>query len=1108
MKNNLSRFPGTVRPMIYSIASALALMGAASQAQAQFAKTPLYLQNESQIIEQPKIKHNIMFFIDDSQSMNRNAVTGEYTPGPTRMQETKNALNGILKNHKDKFNWGLQTLYNGGGSDTTPEETFDPEKASWQKMIDKVNKMKPTGLTPATSRYYEVVTQTVMPNIKYRCQKSYVVMMSDGDANFGCNFHSKGFSYNFDYDNPKGYYSIYPSPYRPFLPKNEAAYKYFGPSALAGLSQTTLSGLCSKAGGVDNMPYWDSADGYNGKVGGIEFFSRTLSWKDIKTAADGNGKDAAGVSWDGDPSKDPKGVDYSKQLVQTFTVGFGQGISDAGKAFLTRGASQDDWYFNADKPEDLENAFNKIISLISTDSESPPFKGEGGTAPATSSSGIPDLAATIKLNTGSWSSQILFNKLNAKGRRVGTDTDTDTDNGPKPSFGNRKTLINTGSNTYALENIINNPPEYINNAYFGIESSNKDEWKKLLNWTGRVGSNDNAYSPYRPRNPGERDLGDILDGSVAAVGNQENGRRKYLVAAANDGMVHIFQSTAGEHPYDLKVSYLPSAMERENDASGNPITLAKVLKDIAHADYGKSIENHKYGVNGGFTLRQTPVAEQGSKFQQRVFMFGAMGQGGRGAYALNIGGKEDQTTNTGLDAAAWSDKVPLFETPKEEANKLGFTIGTPQIGRVSIKRETDGSAKLEENIRYAGFLASGYAAEEKDAATNETALYVYEMLGKEVGTGEKRGQSAGEEDKAGKELAKIIVPGGVGGLSTPTLLDTDFDGVVDFAFAGDRGGNMYRFDLRGETPKNWTAVKIFSGSSSKPITSAPAVSRKGAKEYVVIFGTGSEIYQSDLSNTETQSIYGILQKLDKAPKDLFEDKTNQDVTEQNLREQTITEVEQSYKDENDQPKTGKALYLSNKKIEDAHKGWFINLGSGERVSIKPTMILRTAIVTIRKYTSDGGKTIGKEEAEKDLCLPVSNNKSTETSTTFLGINADNGGALNNRSARFTPDIFKRELSGFGTQYANGLTLEGIIASFTFIDPNKRTDDPVTADGDSGGTGTDKELGYGSGTPNNKCFSGKEDDHRSLLLNQKNKESLEVKGRICGLQRISWRELFF
>ena len=660
-------------------------------------------------------------------------------------------------------------------------------------------------------------------------------------------------------------------------------------------------------------------------------------------------------------------------------------------------------------------------------------------------------------------------------------------------------MINTGSNTYSIDAI---PADTVDNAYFGIESSNKDEWKKLLNWTGRVGSNDSAYSPYRVRKAGERDLGDILDGSVAAVGNQEHGRRKYLVAAANDGMVHIFQSTAGEHPYDLKVSYLPSAMERENDASGNPITLAKVLKDIAHADYGKSIENHKYGVNGGFTLRQTAAAEQGSKFQQRVFMFGAMGQGGRGAYALNIGGKEDQTTNTGMDAAAWSDKVPLFETAKGKDNTLGFTIGTPQIGRVSIKRETDGSAKLNENIRYAGFLASGYAAEEKDAAANETALYVYEMLGKEVGTGEKRGQAAG---KPGDQLAKIVVKGGVGGLSTPTLLDTDFDGVVDFAFAGDRGGNMYRFDLRAASPKDWTAVKIFSGSPNKPITSAPAVSRKGTKEYVVIFGTGSEIYQSDLSNTETQSIYGIVQKLDKAPKDLFEDKANKDIAEQNLREQTITEVEQSYNDENNQLQTGKALYLSNEKIEEAHKGWFINLRPGERVSIKPTMILRTAIVTIRKYTSDGGKTIGKEEAEKDLCLPVSNNKSTVTSTTFLGINADNGGALNSRSARFAPTELTRPLDGFGTQYANGLTQEGIV-SFTFIDPNKRTDDPVTADGDSGGTGTDKELGYGSGTPNNKCFSGKEGDHRSLLLNKG--KSLEVKGRICGLQRISWRELFF
>ena len=1128
MKNKSSRCPGSIRPMIYSIASALALMGAASQAQAQFAKTPLYLQNESQIIEQPKIKHNIMFFIDNSGSMGWGAGGGT---NKTRMEVTKEALHAVLDEHKDKFNWGLQALVNTENDPnnadpkkrtkknyTNGDETFN---TSWEQMKTLVDGMSPSGYTPSTRRYYEVVATTVMPNIKYRCQKSYVVMMSDGDANLSCSFSAgPEFHHRFNYDGNNNWsnerngayrmtyynYNVYNAArgqsYRD--PAFVSAYKYFGPSPMKGLSTAQLGGLCRREKPNDDSTpwisnFWDTTDGYNGVEGGIRFFSKTLASKDIKTAADGNGKDEAGVSWDGDPNIDPKGVDYSKQLVQTFTVGFGNTLSDTGKKYLTRGASQDDGYFNAAQPKDLLEAFNKIISLISNDSANPKFEGEGGTAPATSSSGIPDLAATIKLNTGSWSSQILFNKLNEKGRRSSTDTNTAT----QPSFGNRKTLINTGSNTYFIDAI---PDDKVSNAYFGIENSDKDEWKKLLNWTGRVGSNDNAYSPYRPRNLGERDLGDILDGSVAAVGNQENGRREYLVAAANDGMVHIFQSTAGDHPYDLKVSYLPAGMEQEKDAANQPITLAKSLKDIAHADYGKSIENHKYGVNGGFTLRQTPVAEQDSSLSQRVFMFGAMGQGGRGAYALNLG-STNKTAKTGLDVdtTEWNKTVPLFETPKGEANKLGYTIGTPQIGRVSIKRETDGSAKLEENIRYAGFLASGYAAEAKDAEANETALYVYEMLGKEVGIGEKRGQPAGEEGKAGKELAKIIVPGGVGGLSTPTLLDTDFDGVVDFAFAGDRGGNMYRFDLRGETPDKWTVVKIFSGSSNKPITSAPAVSRKGAKEYVVIFGTGSEIYQSDLSNTETQSIYGIVQKLDKAPKDLFEDKANKDIAEQNLREQTITEVEQSYNDENNQLQTGKALYLSNEKIEEAHKGWFINLRSGERVSIKPTMILRTAIVTIRKYTSDGGKTIGKEEAEKDLCLPVSNNKSTVTSTTFLGINADNGGALNSRSARFAPTELTRPLDGFGKQYANGLTQEGIV-SFTFIDPNKRTDDPVTADGDSGGTGTDKELGYGSGTPNNKCFSGKEGDHRSLLLNKG--KSLEVKGRICGLQRISWRELFF
>ena len=1068
MKNNLSRFPGTVRPMIYSIASALALMGAASQAQAQFAKTPLYLQNESQIIEQPKIKHNIMFFIDDSASMS------ELVPGAVdesgnplnRLQVTQEALKQILDTYKNQFNWGLQTLHNNGGSDS---DSFDSDP---ELMKARVNKLRHKYATPATRRYFEIVSSIVMPQVKYRCQKAYVIMMSDGDANYS----SYCGDYNvpiFDYENRRYAYATFENGWRNFNSYSgkdyQAAFEFFGPR-----QEVDRSFQCDWAYNWSYVydKFWDRGNG-------LAFFSKKLAENDFKVG----GEDEAGKSWDGDPNDFG---DYKKQTVQTFTVGFGGDITVDGENYLKRGASKKEWYYQANRSEALVAAFKNITDTIKNDAlhsqPIPPLTG--GTAPATSSSGIPDLAATIKLNARSWSSQILFDKLNnSDGRREGTVT--------QPSFGNRKTLINTGSNTYFIDAISD---DKVDNAYFGIESSDKDEWKKLLNWTGRVGSNDSAYKPYRDRKPGERDLGDILDGSVAAVGNQEHGRRKYLVAAANDGMVHIFQSTDGNHPYDLKVSYLPSAMERENDASGNPITLAKVLKDIAHADYEKSIENHKYGVNGGFTLRQTPVAEQDSKFQQRVFMFGAMGQGGRGAYALNIGGKENQTTNTGLDAATLSDKVPLFETPKGAANELGYTVGTPQIGRISISRPANnGRVDVSKNIRYAGFLASGYRAEDTADKQNETALYIYEMLGKEVGTGDKRGEDAG---KAGNLLKKIKVESGVGGLSTPALLDIDFDGVVDIAYAGDRGGNMYRFDLRGEKPDNWMVTKIFTGSPSKPITSAPAVSRRSANKYVVIFGTGSEIYQNDLVNKDIQSIYGIYEDFTPSEEDLPQNQNVTAASESDLQQQEILP---------DQEGQEGYIYLTNNQVAKTQKGWRINLREGERVSLKPTMILRTAIVTIRKYTSDGGKTIGKEEAEKDLCMPVSNNKSTVTSTTFLGINADNGGALNKRSARFTPETFTRKLDGFGTQYANGLTQEGIV-SFTFIDPNKRTDDPVTVDGDSGGTGTDKELGYGSGTPNNKCFSGKEGDQRSLLLNKG--KSLEVKGRICGLQRISWRELFF
>ncbi|HFC1390317.1 TPA: PilC/PilY family type IV pilus protein, partial [Neisseria gonorrhoeae] len=142
--------------------------------------------------------------------------------------------------------------------------------------------------------------------------------------------------------------------------------------------------------------------------------------------------------------------------------------------------------------------------------------------------------------------------------------------------------------------------------------------------------------------------------------------------------------------------------------------------------------------------------------QKHFFMFGAMGLGGRGAYALDLT-KIDSNNLTG---------VSMFDVQNDKNNnkndsnrvKLGYTVGTPQIGKT-------------QNGKYAAFLASGYAAKQIASQENKTALYVYDL-----------------KDTLGTPIAKIEVKGGKGGLSSPTLVDKDLDGIVDIAYAGDRGG--------------------------------------------------------------------------------------------------------------------------------------------------------------------------------------------------------------------------------------------------------------------------------------------------------------------------------
>lgn len=596
--------------------------------------------------------------------------------------------------------------------------------------------------------------------------------------------------------------------------------------------------------------------------------------------------------------------------------------------------------------------------------------------------------------------------------------------------------VNNGNNTFGIVKDLGVDPD-------------ASEWKKvLLPWTVRASNDDNQFKTinqqlnqqkiqysqrYRIRDNGNRDLGDIVNSPIVAVG-------EYLATSANDGMVHIFKQSGGDkRSYNLKLSYIPGTMPRK-DIQNTESTLAKELRAFAE----KSYVGDRYGVDGGFVLRQVELSGK-----KHVFMFGAMGFGGRGAYALDLTKAENGNPTA----------VSLFDVKHDNNGKnsnnsvqLGYTVGTPQIGKTH-------------NGKYAAFLASGYATKTIDSTDNKTALYVYDL------------------ESSGTLIKKIDVPGGKGGLSSPTLVDRDLDGTIDIAYAGDRGGKMYRFDLSGNNPNSWTVRTIFEGT--KPITSAPAISQLKDKR-VVIFGTGSDLSEDDVLGTDEQHIYGI-----------FDDDTATNNVKVDLKGLGGGLLEQHLTQED------KTLFLTDYKRSDGSgdKGWVVKLEAGQRVTVKPTVVLRTAFVTIHKYT--GTDKCGAE-------------------TAILGINTADGGKLTKKSARpIVPEANQAVAQYSGhKKTANGKSIpigcmqkgnetvcpNGYVydkpVNVRYLDEKKIDGFSTTADGDAGGSGIDP-AGKRSGK-NNRCFSQK--GVRTLLMNDL--DSLDITGPTCGMKRISWREIFY
>ncbi|WP_172761203.1 PilC family type IV pilus tip adhesin, partial [Neisseria gonorrhoeae] len=345
-------------------------------------------------------------------------------------------------------------------------------------------------------------------------------------------------------------------------------------------------------------------------------------------------------------------------------------------------------------------------------------------------------SASVSTYPGSSSSRIFLQELKTQtdparpGRHSLAALNARDIKSREPNFNSRQTVIRLPGGVYRIaptrDRIVGLNGNDGKNDTFGIYKErlvtpDADEWAKvLLPWTVRYYGNDDIFKTFnQPNNKKQsdkkqysqkyrirtkeddndkpRDLGDIVNSPIVAVDG-------YLATSANDGMVHLFKRNGtDQRGYELKLSYIPGTMERK-DIEGNDSDLAKELRAFAEKGY----VGDRYGVDGGFVLRR--ITDDQDR-QKHFFMFGAMGLGGRGAYALDLT-KIDSNNLTGVsmfDVQNDKNNNNNNNNNKNDSNrvKLGYTVGTPQIGKT-------------QNGKYAAFLASGYAAKDIVSSDNTT----------------------------------------------------------------------------------------------------------------------------------------------------------------------------------------------------------------------------------------------------------------------------------------------------------------------------------------------------------------------------------------------------
>lgn len=296
------------------------------------------------------------------------------------------------------------------------------------------------------------------------------------------------------------------------------------------------------------------------------------------------------------------------------------------------------------------------------------------------------------------------------------------------------------------------------------------------------------------------------------------GRKELVYAGANDGMLHAFNANTGREEF----AYIPNLVFQN-------------LSSLTHPDYV-----HQFYVDSTPSANDVYINSSWN-----TVLVGGLGKGGKGYYALNV--TDPSSFDTETNAAA----NVMWEFNNMDDNALGYSYSQPLIAMSNAG--ADGAKK------WVAIFGNGYNSSSTDG---DAYLFVVDLAGGLDGEWTEGTDYVKIATGNGRLESGTDTPNGIGGIRG---IDLDHNGTVDYVYAGDLQGNLYRFDLNDSTAINnfhldglLYKARYDDVGHTQPITNEPvAIKHPDSGGLIVIFGTGSWMTTDDRTNTAIQSIYGV-----------------------------------------------------------------------------------------------------------------------------------------------------------------------------------------------------------------------------------------------------------